>query len=33
MALMGEWGLDPEIEADMRRKSEWLIDRALHRLR
>ncbi len=33
MALMGEWGLDPEIEADMRRKSEWLIDRALLRLR
>jgi aminoglycoside phosphotransferase (APT) family kinase protein len=31
-ALMGTWGLDAEIEADMRRKCEWIIDRALARL-
>jgi aminoglycoside phosphotransferase (APT) family kinase protein len=32
MALMGEWGLDAEVEADMRAKCEWLIDRALRAL-
>ena len=28
-ALMGEWGLDPAIEADMRAKASWLTSRAL----
>jgi aminoglycoside phosphotransferase (APT) family kinase protein len=32
LALMGEWGLDPEIEADMRAKCEWAIDQALRAL-
>lgn len=33
MALMGEWGLDPDVEADMREKCAWTIDRALTSLR
>jgi aminoglycoside phosphotransferase (APT) family kinase protein len=31
-ARMQDWGLDPAIEADMRRKAAWLIDRALARV-
>jgi hypothetical protein len=29
---MHEWGLDPEIEAEMRRRAAWLVDRAIARL-
>ena len=32
LALMGEWGLDPEIEADMRAKCEWIIEQSLRAL-
>lgn len=32
LALMGEWGLDPEVEADMRAKCKWAIDRAVQTL-
>jgi aminoglycoside phosphotransferase (APT) family kinase protein len=31
-ARMHEWGLDPEIEAEMRRRAAWLVDRAIARL-
>ncbi len=32
LALMGDWGLDPEVEADMRAKCEWAIDEAVRTL-